>query len=341
MKKWTRQFCMLAAASVIMLTLFGCSGQGGESQDESSGVSGELVLYTSQPEADAQKLIEVFNKEHPDVKVSIFRSGTEEIVSKVLAEKKAGAVQADVLLVADSVTFETLKEKHMLEAYASPELKGIPAAYIDPDHMYTGTKVITTGIMYNTTRVKSSPSGFADLTLAQYKGEVIMPSPLYSGAAAYTVGVMSRTRGLGWEFFRNLKQNGITVDKGNGAVQKAVVSGDKACGIIVDYMANRSQKDGAPVAFVYPREGSPAITEPVGMLKTAKNKKAAQAFIDFVLSEKGQQLASDLGYTPVKEGVAAPGGLKSIAGITAMDVDIKTLYQSREADKTQFSTIFQ
>lgn len=168
-----------------------------------------------------------------------------------------------------------------------------------------------------------------------------MPSPLYSGAAAYTVGVMSRTQGLGWEFFRNLKQNGITVDKGNGAVQKAVVSGDKACGIIVDYMANRSKKDGAPVEFVYPREGSPAITEPVGMLKTAKNKKAAQAFIDFVLSEKGQQLASNLGYTPVKEGVAAPGGLKSIAGITAMDVDIKTLYQSREADKTQFSTIFQ
>ena len=341
MKKWTRRFCMLAAASVTMLALFGCSGQGGESQDESSGVSGDLVLYTSQPEADAQKLIEGFNKEHPDVKVSVFRSGTEEIVSKVLAEEKAGAVQADVLLVADSVTFETLKEKNMLEAFASPELKGIPAVYIDPDHMYTGTKVITTGIMYNTTRVKGSISGFADLSQAQYKGEVIMPSPLYSGAAAYTVGVMSRIPGLGWDFFRALKENGITVDKGNGAVQKAVVSGEKACGIIVDYMANRSKKDGAPVEFVYPREGSPAITEPVGMLKTAKNKKAAQAFIDFVLSEKGQQLASNLGYTPVKEGVAAPGGLKSIAGITAMDVDIKTLYQSREADKTQFSTIFQ
>ena len=33
-------------------------------------------------------------------------------------------------------------------------------------------------------------------------------------------------------------------------------------------MANRSKNDGAPVEFVYPEEGSPAITEPIGVLKT-------------------------------------------------------------------------
>ena len=76
---------------------------------EKKDVSGKITLYTSQPEEDAQKLIDGFNKECPDVTVDVFRSGTEEVVSKVLAEQTAGAVQADVLLVADSVTFETLK----------------------------------------------------------------------------------------------------------------------------------------------------------------------------------------------------------------------------------------
>ena len=42
-----------------------------------------------------------------------------------------------------------------------PELKGIPEEYIDKDHMYTGTKVITTGIAYNTDLVKDAPKGFA------------------------------------------------------------------------------------------------------------------------------------------------------------------------------------
>ena len=80
-------------------------------------VSGKITLYTSQPEEDAQKLIDGFNKKCPDVTVDVFRSGTEEVVSKVLAEQTAGAVQADVLLVADSVTFETLKEQGMLLSY--------------------------------------------------------------------------------------------------------------------------------------------------------------------------------------------------------------------------------
>ncbi len=304
-------------------------------------VSGKITLYTSQPEEDAQKLIEGFNKECPDVTVDVFRSGTEEVVSKVLAEQTAGAVQADVLLVADSVTFETLKEQDMLLSYESPELKGIPEEYIDKDHMYTGTKVITTGIVYNTDLVKDAPKGFADLTGEAFKDAVIMPSPLYSGAAAYNLGVLSRNETLGWDFFQGLKDNGITVDKGNGAVQKAVVAGEKSCGILVDYMANRSKNDGAPVEFVYPEEGSPAITEPIGVLKDSKNQEAAEAFVDYVLSDEGQELAVSIGYTPVKEGVAAPEGLKSIDQIKTISSDTKELYSSREADKEKFSEIFQ
>ena len=280
-------------------------------------VSGKITLYTSQPEEDAQKLIDGFNKECPDVTVDVFRSGTEEVVSKVLAEQTAGAVQADVLLVADSVTFETLKEQDMLLSYESPELKGIPEEYIDKDHMYTGTKVITTGIVYNTDLVKDAPKGFADL------------------------GVLSRNETLGWDFFQGLKDNGITVDKGNGAVQKAVVAGEKSCGILVDYMANRSKNDGAPVEFIYPEEGSPAITEPIGVLKDSKNQEAAEAFVDFVLSDEGQELAASIGYTPVKEGVDAPEGLKSIDQIKTISSDTKELYSSREADKEKFSAIFQ
>ena len=52
--------------------------------------------------------------------MDVFRSGTEEVVSRVLAENEAGSLLADVLLVADNVTFETLKEQNLLMAYESP-----------------------------------------------------------------------------------------------------------------------------------------------------------------------------------------------------------------------------
>lgn len=340
MKKMTK-VAVVASSLALMLALAGCGGGEKKAAAPTSGaLKGTLTLYTSQPEADAQKLIAAFNKKHPDVKVQIFRSGTEEVVSKVLAEEKAGAIQADMLLIAEDVTFEILKEKKLLEPHKSAELKEIPAEFIDKDNMYVGTKVMTTGVMYNTSRGLKPLTSFADLTKAEYKNEVIMPSPMYSGAAAYNVGLMTRTKGLGWEYFEALKANNIKVDKGNGAVQKAVVAGDKACGMIVDYLVMRAKAKGAPVEFVYPAEGSPVITEPIAILKTSKNIPAAKAFVDFIISKEGQELAAKQGYTPIRKGVAAPSGLKGISDIKVMKADVKELYKNRAADKKRFVEIF-
>lgn len=365
-----RKMSVIAAAGLAAAVLAGCQGTAGEttaaateaaaetttaaaSSEEATEteeeteteaaeeLKGSITLYTSQPEEDIQTMIEGFNEKYPDVQVDVFRSGTEEIVSKVLAEKQAGSILADVLLVADDVTFETLKEQDMLMAYESPELEGIPETYIDKDHMYTGTKVITTGIVYNTELTGTAPESFADLTTEAYKDDVVMPSPLYSGAAAYNLGVFTRTEGLGWEFYQGLKDNGVTVGQGNGTVQNAVVAGEQAVGMLADYMAIRSKNDGAPVEFVYPSEGSPAVTEPIGIVKGTDEEAIAEAFVDFVLSEDGQELTSEIGYTPVKSGVAVPEGLKSIDEFTPMTWDVEELYQNREADKEQFSEMFQ
>jgi iron(III) transport system substrate-binding protein len=337
MNNWKKKVIALALTGCALFSLTGC---GSKSASKGNAGKGQITLYTSQPEADVQKMITAFNKEHPDIKVSVFRSGTEEVISKVMAEDKAGAIKADVLLVADDVTFTRLKDKSMLEAYESKELKDIPAQFIDKDHMYTGTKVITTGIMVNTQKAKNMPAGLADLTKPEYKDQIIMPSPLYSGAAAYNLGVLTRTKGIGWEWYKALKANGIKVDKGNGAVQKAVAAGEKAYGLVADYMANRSRKKGSAVTFVYPAEGSPFVTEPIGLLKASKNKEAAKLFIDFVLSAKGQQIAADMGYTPVKKGIKAPEGLKSIDQFKPLTGDVSQLFKSRETDKSEFSKLF-
>lgn len=304
-------------------------------------LEGNLTVYTSQPEEDIQALVDVFNKHQPKIKVDIFRSGTEEVVSKVLAEKQANAVQADVLLVSDAATFESLKSEDLLLSYKSPKIKGIDPCYYDKDNTYTGTKIISTGIVINRDIIKDEITGLSDLTKADYKEQLIMPSPLYSGAAAYNLGILTRTDGMGWEFYEAIKKNGVTVDKGNGAVQKAVVGGQKGLGIIVDYMAIRAKKDGAPVDFVYPKEGSLIVTEPVGITKESKNMESAKAFVDFLLSEEGQQVTAEIGYTPIKSGIKAPEGFRSADEITNLTYDIQTLVKTREADKEKFSKLFQ
>ena len=341
--KTTLKAMILGGCAAAAVLFAGCGNTGSapaSSSAPAAKASGSLNLYTSQPEADAQKLVEAFNKKYPDVKVKIFRSGTEEVISKVMAEKKMGQVQADVLLVADAATFEQLKKQAILENYESPELKAIPEALYDKDHTYVGTKAIATGVMYNTDLVKEAPKSFKDLTSPVYKDIGIMPSPLYSGAAAYNLSLMTRTEGLGWDFYKGLKDNGMLVDKGNGGILKAVSEGQKGVGIVVDYMVARAAKKGAPVKFVYPEEGSPIVTEPVGIIKGAANEKLAKLFEDFILSEDGQQFTASIGYIPVRKGVKAPEGMKSIEELKIMSGNLSELVDNREADKKQFTELF-
>ncbi|UKS25996.1 ABC transporter substrate-binding protein [Paenibacillus sp. HWE-109] len=340
----------ILASLAVLLVVSGCGAktaqpspsQGAQAtpQAAASKVSGKLTFYTSQPEDDVTKLIAAFNKKYPDVKVENFRSGTEEVTAKIQAENQAGKVQADVLLLADSVTFEGLKKQNLLTSYKSPELAKIPKDLVDPEGMYAGTKVMATVLAINTQKVKAIPTSWKVLSSAESKDAAIMPSPIYSGAAAYNLGVLTRTDGFGWDYFKGLKANNMSVVKGNGAVLNAVAAGEKSYGMVVDYLVAREKAKGSAVDLIYPTEGVPVITEPIGIIKNAANEKAAQAFVDFVLSEDGQKLASDIGYTPIREGVPAPKGLKSISDFKVISSDITKLTEARDADKKQFTQLF-
>lgn len=331
---------MLTMGVAASLMLAACSGTDAESESDAGGVSGTLDFYTSQPDTDATALVNAFNEQHPDVDVNVFRSGTEEVIGKVLAEEQAGDVQADVLLVADSVTFEGLKEQDLLQPYESGELEAIPEDFVDPDHTYTGTKVMATVLAVNTEKTEQLPDSWDVLTDTASKEEAIMPSPLYSGAAAYNAGVFTRQDNFGWAFYQALKDNGTSVVQGNGAALKAVQSGEKTYGMVVDYIVANAKAEGSPVDLVYPEEGVPVITEPIGMIRDTDNEDAAKAFIDFVLSEEGQKLASELGYTPIRTGVDAPEGLKSIDEMNVLTAPLDELSSGRDDDKREFKELF-
>ena len=333
-----------SASLCLAAFLAGCGGDDIATEtapaENGGGISGTLDFYTSQPDADAQALVDAFKEQNPEVDVSIFRSGTEEVVSKIQAENQGGNIQADVLLVADSVTFENFKAEELLLEYESPEAEAIDEAFVDPDATYAGTKIMATGLIVNTNEVTELPTSWSILTDEATSGQAVMPSPLYSGAAAYNLGVMTRQDGLGWEFYESLRANDITITQGNGAVLESVATGEKNYGMIVDYLAARAKSDGSPVELVYPEEGVPVITEPVGIMANTENEDAAKAFVDFILSEEGQQLASELGYTPIREGIDAPEGLKTLDEMTILDAEAVELLETRDEDKAQFGQIF-
>jgi len=300
---------------------------------------GKLVLYTSQPSQDAQQTIDAFKAKYPKVDITFVRDGTPRIVAKLRAEMEAGQAQADVLLVADAVTMEGLKKEGRLLAFPEADVAPYPSGVHDKDKTWFATKLITTGIIYNT-RAPFQPQSWEDLLRAETKGQVVMPSPLASGAALIHAATLTSNLGEGWGFYEKLKASGAIAASGNGDVLRQVAGGEKLFGMIVDFMAIREKAKGAPIAFVFPQEGVSSIGEPVAILRSTKNPGAARALIAFLLSKDGQELALKQGYMPAHPQVALPAGFPDRKDIKLMDFDpAKALVEAKDHIK-RFVDIF-
>lgn len=301
--------------------------------------SGKLVVYTSQPNADAQRTVDAFKAKHPDVEVDWIRDGTTKMMARLRAEFAAGEPQPDVLLIADMVTMEGLKAEGRLMAHADANVADYDPAIMDKDKTYFSTKLITTGIVYNT-NAPMKPTSYMDLLKADAKDKIAMPSPLTSGAATIHMAALTANADLGWSFYEGLADHGANPQGGNGGTYKAIASGEKLYGFVVDFLAIREKAKGAPVAFVFPTEGVSAVTEPAAILSTAKNPDAAKAFIDFLISPEGQQLASDMGYIPAHPAIALPEGFPSRDQIKLIEFDPVKALADDAANKTKFLDIF-
>ena len=298
-----------------------------------------LTLYTSQPNEDAQMTVTAFEKAHPDIEVKWIRDGTTKLTARLQAELAAGGAAPDVLLIADSVTMESLKKQDLLAAYQSPEASRYDAQLYDPQGYYYGTKLITTGIAYNT-RAPVKPGAWQDLLKPELKNMTTLPSPLYSGAAQIHMATLMNDPQLGFAWYEKLKANGAMPQSGNGAVMNAITSGSKGYGVLVDYMAIREKAKGAPIEFVFPKEGVSIVTEPVAMMKNAKNPDGAKAFIDFVLSDAGQRLVLKQGYLPADASLPAPEGFPARESIKLMPYDPAKALADTDANKKRFADLF-
>jgi iron(III) transport system substrate-binding protein len=214
-------------------------------------------------------------------------------MAKLAAEFSAGVPKADVLLLADAASMEALKKDGRLLPYREAVVDGLDPGTYDADRTYFGSKLITTGIAVNTA-AKSRPASWADLAKPEYKGQ-IAAGPLIPVRGDHA-GTMTGRPDLGG---RTSKEAPLAVAvRGNGAVVTAVARRREGVGVLVDFMAfNASQ--GSPIDFIFPAEGLPAVADR-WPLSRPPERRAARAFVDFILSDEGRKVAVAMGYIPPK-----------------------------------------
>lgn len=304
--------------------------------------SGTITLYTSESEDDVNAVVADFNEVYPDVQVDIYRSGTGEVVGKLQAEMEGGEIQADLMWFADLDFFRLLSEDDMLLQYSPVGGDMVDAQYHYFDNKAHEVRQIFNIVAYNTTLVQTPPTGWKDLLNPEYKGRIGMASALYSGGAFNNLATLVDQPDFGWDFYEQLNENGVVVGRGNGGIGTSIASGEFVMGQLVDFMARKAKNDGSPVEMIWPEEGAVLIPTPVGIYKNTDNAAACQAFLDYLYSDRAQELFVNLNYMSISPDGPLPTGIAPFpeGGLKVLVPPIDFMSANREELRTKYEAMF-
>jgi iron(III) transport system substrate-binding protein len=308
-----------------------------------SGVSlaGEkLMVYTSMKETLIGKLRDAFAKKHPEVSFDYYSAGAGKLMAKIAAERQSGKLTVDVLWHSEVPDFYQLKKEGVWEKYVSPEAKIVQSPVKDPDGFFTPARLGTLGIAYNTKKITAAPKGWEDMLDPRFKDGFAIANPALSGTAMVSVAMLANT--FGWEYIQKLRANGAKMGAGSGQVVDDTASGDFKASLAPDYIAIDKIKKGANMGIVFPKEML-VVPSPIAIFKGTPNLKAAQKFVDFLLSQDGQAIVAAEGTLPIRADVEVDKkhGLPPAdeAVKRAMKVDYLKVMDEKEAIIQKFTQI--
>jgi len=302
----------------------------------------QVMLYSSMKDSQLSALKDAFMEKYPNVQMDYYCAGTGKVMTKIAAEKQAGKICADIIWVGDPTNYITLKQEGKLLSYESPEAATIPPALKDEDNCYCAARIVTLGIVYNPNNVKGEdiPKDWVDLLNPRFNTYITMTDPTFSGTTLYTVAAFVQNEEFGWEYLKQLKKNGIKIQKGSSAVVNAVGGGEYDACIGVNYIAQSKKEQGSPVEFIYPESGISTIASPIAIMKDSDNVEAAKLLYDFILSLDGQQLLVDGHVIPVRPEIKMENDISVTEAIErAIPVSDKFLLLSKDALLEQFNKI--
>jgi len=263
---------------------------------------GRLVIY-GPPGADQQKLYtEVFQQSFPRIKVNYTPGRMSEVISRIMAEQRAGMRQADLVLGGTDSLLGTLKEKGFLQpirpALVLPEILDTAAWFkgklwfADKEDKFVSMwrAVPYTAACVNTNLVKPNElKSYWDLLQPKWKGKIVSQDLRIGSARNQMYTVYSR-KDLGPEYLKRLYgETDVTLSRNLPQIADWVSSGKFAIaigGVDCDDLTAK----GLPVVPIH-FEGIAAVgagTDPASWLASSPNIHAAKIFLNWILSRDGQ-----------------------------------------------------
>lgn len=274
--------------------------------EEGAKKEGALLFYTTGILKQAVRpVVDAFQKKYPYIKVDIWRGETNNLVSRVFEEYKAGRSLADVIEVTQTGEI-VLEEGGLLQSYSSPNLNQIEEGTIknatgggafSAGHYQSGI-----GLGYNAKRITKAqvPKTYQDFLDQKWKGKVAMVS---GNTGVSWMGTVLET--FGEQFVEKVAKQNFSVHAVSAmALLDMIINGEyDFAPTIMDSHVINAKKRGAPVEWV-PIEPTPMYVGQIMLPKQTLHPYAAMLYIDFDLSKQAGEIYKANGYVSPRKDIA-------------------------------------
>jgi iron(III) transport system substrate-binding protein len=294
-----------------------------------------VVLYSSNDVQTVGRVVDQFEKQNPDIKVSVVRAGTGALMQRIKAE--AANPLGDIFWSGGLSTIGAFEDQ--LQPYRSLEEQAVPAQYRGPHDLWLGTNTHVTVLMVNLRQAPDSrpPKGWADLADPKWKGKIVIPDPQFSSASF--VALQGLKKLLGDEAYAHIVHNAVIVGTTSAAYQ-AVANGEFAVAVTMEYAAYQYVAGGLKEAkVVYPVEGTFLSPEGMALVKGGKHPAEARRLYDFLASKSVQSSIFEHAFRrPLRTDidVSSLSSLPALASIKIIPQDEHQLEAGRAAFLTQW-----
>lgn len=323
-----RLFAGLAVVMILSLVLGACQREPKITK---------VVIYTAKENEEIEEFIPVAEAAMPDLELEVLRLSTGDLTARLLAEKDNP--QADLIWGTAATSMIIFKNEDMLEPYAPDDLDAIQSGFRDPDDppSWVGVDAYLTAFCYNTEVAAENnlpmPTSWEDLLDPVYEGHLVMPNPASSGTGFMFVSSVLQGLGEdgGWNYLEGLDKNMAIYTKSGSKPCKLAGVGEFAIGISFAFVGARLKREGAPIEFVLPAEGSGFEVEANGLMKGANNPEGAKQFLDWAISDEAISLYAQYFAVVAKPGFPVPEGMPADTPDRLFSMDFQWSSDNRDA----------
>jgi len=292
--------------------------------------SGTITLYSGRSESLVAPVIEQFERA-TGIAVEVRYGSTTEMATTILEEGTRSP--ADVFFAQDTGGLGAVQLAGLFEPLDESILSLVDPRWRSESGGWIGVSGRARVLVYNPALIQPDelPESLMDLADPRWSGRFGW-APTNASLLAFVTGMRllegeEATRA----WLEGVLANEPQTFEGNGAILAAVGAGEIDFGLVNHYYlhARLREEPGFSAANHYGSPGDIGAmvgVAGVGILASSDNKPAAQAFVEYLLSNEGQEYFAETTYEyPVVESVPANADLPSLNEIQPPDIDLDQL----------------